>query len=133
MSITGPIFFRYGAPPKPIKMVYPNIVSREGFTPGSSLQAFDQTQNDALNQGVFDYKDGKIKDYVNPVLIAIRSGKLEQPDIDKLVSVLEEVTRSQVSSDEKQAAQAQLDAINKARQEHLDNLTEFDKDSVGKE
>lgn len=127
--VFGPHFVRYGVPPKPVKIDYPDIVDRSNYSPGTTLQSFDQ-QSAELNMGSYDYPDGKVKERVNPVLVAIRSGRLQQPDIDKLVDALTVLTQQQSDKDAADAAQKQLDAINSARQDHLDNLTEFDKSSV---
>lgn len=125
----GPHFVRYGVPPKSIKIDYPDIVDRSNYSPGTTLQSFDQ-QSAELNMGSYDYPDGKIKERVNPVLVAIRSGRLQQPDIDKLIDALTVLTQQQSDKDSAVAAQKELDAINSARQEHLDNLTDFDKSCV---
>lgn len=121
----GPHFVSYGKAPPAFHMEYPDIVDRSTFSPNSSLQDLQDT--DSASSGLYDYPTGEVKDPVNPVLIAIRSGKLEQPDIDKLMSALEEVTKSQIDSDEKREAQKSLDALNELRQEAVDNALGIDK------
>ena len=105
------------------------IVDKSDFRPDSEetrakrLTSFAPDGND----GVYDYPDGYKDDSptVSAEIIALREGRLDKADVQRIKSELEETANKDLADAKAKEALEQAEAVSKARTEYLDTLTGF--------
>ena len=87
------------------------------------------------NKGLYDYPEGVIpdNDTLTPEIIALRDGKLDKADVQKLAEQADDALKESISIADKEKAQAEKDALNNARQAFLDEQLGFVPDTTNKE
>ena len=121
---------------KPLKSpVYDDIVDRTDFRPDAETVRGSSISSVPAMKGVFDYEDGKVTDDKRPsdIIMALREGKLDKADLPAIESQLKAEIQNEQNELQKKADEAALASITKARQDYLDSLTGFDKNSVPNE
>lgn len=127
MDLTKRYVFENGIP----KMVYFNVdsgsipyddvVDKSQFRPNSESMRSISSLVGSSGDGVYD-------DPNNPpdeIELAIRSGKLDKAEIDKLLTLKAQKIVDSDTKAQKESAIAEKEAIIAARQEYLDNATGF--------
>lgn len=114
---------------------YDDIVDRTDFRPDAETVRGSSISSVPSMKGIFDYEDGKVTDEKRPsdIIMALREGKLDKADLPALESQLKKEIQNESSELQRKADEAALASISKARQDYLDSLTGFDKNSVPNE
>lgn len=114
---------------------YDDIVDKTDFRPDAETVRGSSISSLPAMKGVFDYEDGKVTSDKTPsdIIMALREGRLDKADLPAIESQLKEEIRNEQNELQKKADEAALASISKARQEYLDSLTGFDKNSVPNE
>lgn len=114
-----------------------DIVDKTEFRPDcETIRGLKLSVGSGLtDKGLYDYPEGVIPDVdtVTPELIAIRDGKLDKAEVQKLSQEADEALKETLSNAEKEKLLAEKEAINNARQSFLDEQTGFDPNSINKE
>ena len=121
---------------KPFKPpVYDDIVDRTEFRPDAETVRGSSISSIPAMKGVFDYEDGEVTADKTPsdIIMALREGRLDKADLPRIESQLREEIRNEQNELQRKADEAALASITKARQNYLDSLTGFDKNSVPNE
>ena len=115
--------------------VYDDIVDKTDFRPDAETVRGASLSSIPAMRGVFDYEDGKVSDEKRPsdIIMALREGKLDKADLPAIESQLREEIQNENDNLQRKADEAALASIAKARQDYLDSLTGFDKNSVPNE
>lgn len=115
--------------------VYDDIVDKTEFRPDAETVRGTSVSSLPVMKGVFDYEDGKVTSDKTPsdIIMALREGKLDKADLPAIESQLREEIKNENDSLQQKADEAALASISKARQDYLDSLTGFDKNSVPNE
>lgn len=115
--------------------VYDDIVDKTEFRPDAETVRGASISSLPAMKGVFDYEDGKVTADKTPsdIIMALREGRLDKADLPAIESQLKEEIRNEQDSLQKKADEAALASVSKARQDYLDSLTGFDKNSVPNE
>ena len=115
--------------------VYDDIVDKTDFRPDAETVRGSSISSIPAMKGVFDYEDGVISDEKRPsdIIMALREGKLDKSDLPAIESQLREEIQNENNELQRKADEAALASISKARQDYLDSLTGFDKNSVPNE
>lgn len=115
--------------------VYDDIVDKSEFRPDAETVRGASISSLPAMKGVFDYEDGKITPDKTPsdIIMALREGRLDKADLPRIESQLKEEIQHEQNELQKKADEAALASITKARQDYLDSLTGFDKNSVPNE
>ena len=114
---------------------YDDIVDRTDFRPDAETVRGSTISSLPSAQGVYDYEDGEITPSKRPsdIIMALREGKLDKADLPRIESQLKEEIANEQNELQREADESALASITKARQEYLDSLTGFDKNSVPNE
>lgn len=114
---------------------YDDIVDKTDFRPDAETVRGASISSVPAMKGVFDYEDGKVTADKTPsdIIMALREGRLDKADLPAIESQLREEIQSEQNELQKRADEAALASISKARQDYLDSLTGFDKNSVPNE
>lgn len=114
-----------------------DIVDKSEFRPDSeTIRGLKLSAGSGLtDKGLYDYPEGVIPDVdtVTPELVALRNGKLDKADVQKLSDEADAALKESMSNAEKEKLLAEKEAINNARQSFLDEQTGFDPNSITKE
>lgn len=115
--------------------VYDDIVDRTEFRPDAETVRGSSISSLPAMKGVFDYEDGKVTADKTPsdIVMALREGRLDKADLPRIESQLREEIQNENNELQRKADEAALASISKARQDYLDSLTGFDKNSVPNE
>ena len=115
--------------------VYDDIVDKTEFRPDAETVRGASISSLPAMKGVFDYEDGKVTADKTPsdIIMALREGRLDKADLPAIESQLKEEIQNEQNTLQKKADEAALASIAKARQDYLDSLTGFDKNSVPNE
>lgn len=115
--------------------VYDDIVDKSEFRPDTeTIRGLKLSAGSKLTDcGLYDYKDGKIPevDTVTPELLALREGKLDRADVQKLAAEADAALKDSVSIAEKEKLLAEKEAVLNARQSYIDSEIGFDPSLVG--
>lgn len=114
---------------------YDDIVDKSDFRPDAETVRGASISSVPAMKGVFDYEDGKVTDTNRPsdIIMALREGKLDKADLPGIESQLKKEIQNENNELQRKADEAALASISKARQDYLDSLTGFDKNSVPNE
>ena len=114
---------------------YDDIVDRTDFRPDAETVRGASISSVPAMKGVYDYEDGEVTDDKRPsdIIMALREGKLDKADLPALESQLKKEIQNENNELQRKADEAALASISKARQDYLDSLTGFDKNSVPNE
>ena len=114
---------------------YDDIVDRTDFRPDSETVRGASISSIPAMKGVYDYEDGKVTADKRPsdIIMALREGRLDKADLPAIESQLREEIHNEQDELQKKADESALASISKARQDYLDSLTGFDKNSVPNE
>lgn len=116
---------------------YDDIVDKSEFRPDSETVRGLKLSAGAgvTDKGLYDYPEGKIPDVdtVTPELIALRDGRLDKADVQKLSQEADDALKESMSNAETEKLLAEKEAINNARQAFLDEQTGFNPNSIEKE
>lgn len=114
---------------------YDDIVDKTDFRPDAETVRGSSISSLPAMKGVYDYEDGKVTDSHRPsdIIIALREGKLDKADLPAIESQLRDEIQNENDELQRKADEAALASISKARQDYLDSLTGFDKNSVPNE
>lgn len=114
---------------------YDDIVDKTEFRPDAETVRGASISSMPAMRGIYDYEDGKVTDDKRPsdIIMALREGKLDKADLPAIESQLREEIQNENNKLQQKADEAALASISKARQDYLDNLTGFDKNSVPNE
>lgn len=114
---------------------YDDIVDRTDFRPDAETVRGASISSIPAMKGVYDYEDGEVTDDKRPsdIIMALREGRLDKADLPAIESQLREEIRNEHDKLQQKADEAALASISKARQDYLDSLTGFDKNSVPNE
>lgn len=117
-------------PPK-----YDDIVDRTDFRPDAETVRGASISSIPAMKGVYDYEGGKVTDDKRPsdIIMALREGKLDKADLPAIESQLKAEIQNENNELQRKADEAAFECIAKARQDYLDSLTGFDKNSVPNE
>lgn len=131
-SISRTGFCAWNSLPEPI---YDDIVDRTDFRPDAETVRGATISSMPAMKGIYDYEDGKVTDDKRPsdIIMALREGKLDKADLPAIESQLKEDLQNENNRLQQKADEAALASISKARQDYLDSLTGFDKNSVPNE
>lgn len=114
---------------------FDDIVDKSEFRPDTeTIRGLKLSAGAGVSDvGQYDYPEGKIPevDTVTDELIALREGKLDKADVQKLAEEADKAAEETLSLAEKEQQQAEKEAIINARQAYLDNETGFDPSLVG--
>lgn len=115
--------------------VYDDIVDRTEFRPDAETVRGSSISSIPAMKGVFDYEDGEVTADKTPsdIIMALREGRLDKADLPRIESQLREEIQNEQDELQRKADEAALASITKARQNYLDSLTGFDKNSVPNE
>nr|DAH73128.1 MAG TPA: hypothetical protein [Microviridae sp.] len=115
--------------------VYDDIVDKTDFRPDAETVRGASISSLPAMKGVYDYEDGEVSDSKRPsdIIMALREGKLDKADLPAIESQLKEEIQNENDKLQQKADEAALASISKARQDYLDSLTGFDKNSVPNE
>lgn len=115
--------------------VYDDIVDKTDFRPDAETVRGSSISSIPAMKGIFDYEDGVVSDEKRPsdIIMALREGKLDKSDLPAIESQLREEIQNENNELQRKADEAALASISKARQDYLDSLTGFDKNSVPNE
>ncbi len=116
---------------------YDDIVDKSEFRPDrETIRGLKLSAGAGVtNKGMFDYPEGVVPDddTVTPEIVALRNGKLDKADVQKLSQEADEALKESISNADKEKALAEKEALNNARQAFLDEQTGFDPTSINKE
>lgn len=114
---------------------YDDIVDKTDFRPDAEVVRGATISSIPAMKGVYDYEDGKITEEKRPsdVIMALREGKLDKADLPAIESQLRKEIENENNELQRKADESALASISKARQDYLDSLTGFDKNSVPNE
>lgn len=114
---------------------YDDIVDKTDFRPDAETVRGASISSIPAMKGVYDYEDGKVTEDKRPsdIIIALREGRLDKADLPAIESQLREEIQNENNELQRKADEAALASISKARQDYLDSLTGFDKNSVPNE
>lgn len=114
---------------------YDDIVDKTDFRPDAETVRGTSISSLPAMRGVFDYEDGKVTPENTPsdIIMALREGRLDKADLPAIESQLKKEIQNEQNELQKKADEAALASISKARQDYLDSLTGFDKNSVPNE
>lgn len=114
---------------------YDDIVDKTDFRPDAETVRGASISSVPAMKGVFDYENGEVTDDKRPsdIIMALREGKLDKADLPAIESRLKEEIRNEGNELQRKADESALASISKARQDYLDSLTGFDKNSVPNE
>lgn len=114
---------------------YDDIVDRTDFRPDAETVRGASISSLPAMKGLYDYEGGKVTDDKRPsdIIMALREGKLDKADLPAIESQLREEIQHENDELQRKADEAALASISKARQDFLDSLTGFDKNSVPNE
>lgn len=114
---------------------YDDIVDKTDFRPDAETVRGASISSVPAMKGVYDYEDGKVTENKRPsdIIIALREGRLDKADLPAIESQLREEIQNENNELQRKADEAALASISKARQDYLDSLTGFDKNSVPNE
>lgn len=114
---------------------YDDIVDKTDFRPDAEVVRGSSISSIPAMKGLFDYEDGKVTDDKRPsdIIMALREGKLDKADLPAIESQLKQEIQRENDELQRKADEAALASISKARQNYLDSLTGFDKNSVPNE
>lgn len=115
--------------------VYDDIVDRTDFRPDAETVRGASISSMPAMKGIYDYEGGKVTDDKRPsdIIMALREGKLDKADLPAIESQLKKEIENESNELQRKADEAALASISKARQDYLDSLTGFDKNSVPNE
>lgn len=115
--------------------VYDDIVDKSEFRPDAEIVRGVSISSIPAMKGVFDYEDGEVTAEKTPsdIIMALREGRLDKADLPGIESQLRKEIQNEQDELQKKADEAALASISKARQNYLDSLTGFDKNSVPNE
>lgn len=116
------------------KVKYDDIVDRSDFHPDEDLLRSVSKGQVSTTVGSYDYDSDKVpfsdKDTVSPVIVALRSNKLDKADVQKLKQDMEKLSKDESSTAIEKKNLDKLDKINKSRQDYLDSVMGFDSSAV---
>lgn len=115
---------------------YDDIVDRTDFRPDSETLRGYKLSNGAgvTSSGNYDYLEGDTSnDTVTRELIALRNGRLDRSEVQKLSEATDKALKEAAELAKKEKLQAQEEALSKARQAYLDASIGFDPDEGGKD
>lgn len=114
---------------------YDDIVDKTDFRPDAETVRGASISSVPAMKGVYDYEDGEVTDNKRPsdIIMALREGKLDKADLPAIESQLKKEIQSENDELQRKADESALASITKARQDYLDSLTGFDKNSVPNE
>lgn len=115
---------------------YDDIVDRTDFRPDSETLRGYKLSNGAgiTDSGNYDYPQGDTShDTVTPELIALRNGRLDRAEVQKLAEATDKALKETADLAKKEKLQADEEALSKARQAYLDASIGFDSDEGGKD
>lgn len=114
---------------------YDDIVDRTDFRPDAETVRGSSVSSMPAMKGIYDYEGGKVTDEKRPsdIIMALREGKLDKADLPAIESQLRKEILDENNELQRKADEAALASISKARQDYLDSLTGFDKNSVPNE
>ena len=114
---------------------YDDIVDKTDFRPDAETVRGSTISKLPAMQGVYDYEDGKPTADKRPsdIIMALREGKLDKADLPAIESALKEDIKNENDELKAKTDAAALASVAKARQDYLDSLTGFDKNSVPNE
>nr|DAH60931.1 MAG TPA: hypothetical protein [Microviridae sp.] len=114
---------------------YDDIVDKTDFRPDSEVVRGSTISSVPAMKGIYDYDDGEVTDDKRPsdVIMALREGRLDKADLPAIESQLKQEIQRENDELQRKADEAALASISKARQNYLDSLTGFDKNSVPNE
>lgn len=114
---------------------YDDIVDRTDFRPDAETVRGASISSIPAMKGVYDYEGGEVTDDKRPsdIIMALREGKLDKADLPAIESQLKAEIQNENNELQRKADEAALASIVKARQDYLDSLTGFDKNSVPNE
>ena len=115
--------------------VYDDIVDRTDFRPDAETVRGASVSSLPAMKGIFDYEDGEVTAEKTPsdIIMALREGRLDKADLPAIESQLKAEIQNEQNELQRKADEAALASITKARQDYLDSLTGFDKNSVPNE
>lgn len=114
---------------------YDDVVDKTDFRPDAETVRGSSISSVPSMKGVYDYEDGKVSDNKRPsdIIMALREGKLDKADLPVIESQLRKEIQQENDELQRKADESALASISKARQDYLDSLTGFDKNSVPNE
>ena len=115
---------------------YDDIVDRTDFRPDSETLRGYKLSNGAgvTDSGNYDYPEGDTsKDTVTPELIALRNGRLDRAEVQKLSEATDKALKETADLARKEKLQADEEALSKARQAYLDASIGFNAGEGGKD
>ncbi len=122
-----PISHRCDEIPK-FPQTYSDIVRDDDFKRiQSEIEAGDLNQDMGSTKNSYDYEDGSVPsdDPVTPLIVALRSGKLDKADVQKIQDQLKQVAEDETkkyTAEQKAFAER---ALAEQRQSYLDQQTGF--------
>lgn len=115
---------------------YDDIVDRTDFRPDSeTLRGYKLSNGAGMTEtGNFDYPEGDTSnDTVTPELIALRNGRLDRAEVQKLAEATDKALKETADLAKKEKLLADEEALVKARQAYLDASIGFDPGEGGKD
>ena len=114
---------------------YDDIVDRTDFRPDAETVRGASISSMPAMKGIYDYEGGEVTDEKRPsdIIMALREGKLDKADLPAIESQLRKEIENENNELQRKADEAALASVSKARQDYLDSLTGFDKNSVPNE
>lgn len=114
---------------------YDDIVDKTDFRPDAETVRGASISSMPAMKGIYDYDDGEVTEKKRPsdIIMALREGKLDKADLPAIESQLKREIQNENNELQQKADEAALASISKARQDYLDSLTGFDKNSVPNE
>lgn len=114
---------------------YDDIVDKTEFRPDAETVRGASISSIPAMKGIYDYEGGKVTDDKRPsdIIMALREGKLDKADLPAIESQLRKEIENENNELQRKADESSLASIAKARQDYLDSLTGFDKNSVPNE
>lgn len=115
--------------------VYDDIVDKSEFRPDAETVRGASISSVPAMKGVYDYENGEVTAEKRPsdIIMALREGRLDKADLPAIESQLKKEIQNEQNELQRKADEAALASISKARQDYLDSLTGFDKNSVPNE
>ena len=114
---------------------YDSVVDRTDFKKGQDKERAMRLTGDtggSTTNGVYDFPDGKFdaSKEPTPVMLALRSGKLDKADVDTLKRFQDNVAKDEQKLNKDAKEKSHREAIENARQSFIDSQTGFDSSSV---
>lgn len=115
--------------------VYDDIVDKSEFRPDAETVRGASISSVPAMKGVYDYENGEVTAEKRPsdIIMALREGRLDKADLPAIESQLKKEIQNEQNELQRKADEAALASVSKARQDYLDSLTGFDKNSVPNE